>query len=121
MFSAFCLPSSWAPRLTLTLQHRILSLPYSLSFLLVTGSCWVLLSVLCCVFFFLLISGVGVPGWHRGKAFGPPTLSLVGRGEVFPAPTVCELSEGKWQSDSGITEAKQHPWLPHSLFSWKPA
>ena len=42
-------------------------------------------------------------------------------GEVVPAPPGCELSEGKWQSDSGITEAKQHPWLPHSLFSWKPA
>ena len=51
-----------------------------------------------------------------------PSHSVLGElGEVFPAPTVSELSEGKWQSDSGITEAKQHPWLLHSLFSWKPA
>lgn len=78
--------------------------PYSLSFLLVTGSRLVLLLVLrFFAFLFLLTSGVGVPGWHCGKDFGPPTLSLVGQGEVFPAPTVCELSEGKWQSDSGIT------------------
>ena len=66
--------------------------PYSLSFLLVKGSHLVLLSVLrFCVFFLIwhqkLVSQVGTVAKFR------PSHSVPGgSGEVFPAPTVCELS-----------------------------
>ena len=94
--------------------------PYSLSFFLVKGSRLVLLLVFCVFVFFLSDIRSWCPRLALWQSFRPSHSVPGGSGEVFPAPTVCELRENGSLTQESLKLNSIPSYLIHSSVGSQP-
>ena len=120
MFSAFCLPPSWVPRLTPILHHRILSFLIPFPSSLSKAVAWFCSWFFAFLFFFLSDIRSWCPRLALWQSFRPSHSVPGGSGEVFPAPTVCELRENGSLTQESLKLNSIPSYLIHSSVGSQP-